>query len=193
MVIQTPPRFIWRATGLAPLVRRRSVLAALMLAGCATTGVSDLQPGMPEPAVIARLGRPTHVLPDQTSGGRIDEYMSGPYGQTTYLARIGQDGNLISYEQVLDSRHFGQIQVGVSTKADVLRIVGSPSETMYLALPKLEVWSYPYKENPVSDAIMNIHFDNAGVVRMMQNTPDLRRDPDQSGLFGLGFRGFHGH
>ena len=169
------------------------MLAALMLAGCATTGVSDLQPGMPEPAVIARLGRPTHVLPDQTSGGRIDEYMSGPYGQTTYLARIGQDGNLISYEQVLDSRHFGQIQVGVSTKADVLRIVGSPSETICLALPKLEVWSYPYKENPVSDAIMNIHFDNAGVVRMMQNTPDLRRDPDQSGLFGLGFRGFHGH
>jgi hypothetical protein len=193
MVIQMRRPIIWRAEVFATRLRHGVLLAALALAGCATTGGVPLQAGAPESEVIARLGNPSHVLADPVSGGRIDEYMNGPFGQTTYLARIGPDGRLISYEQVLDTRHFSQIQVGVSTKADALRTIGSPSETMYLSLSKLEVWSYPYKENPVSDSIMQVHFDSAGIVRMMQNTPDLRRDPDQSSLFGMGFRGFRHH
>jgi hypothetical protein len=193
MVIQTRRPFIWRTEVVGTFVRPGALLAAMALAGCVTTGGALLQTGVTESEVIARLGNPTHVLPDPVSGGRIDEYMNGPFGQTTYLARIGPDGRLISYEQVLDTRHFSQIQVGISTKADVLRTIGSPSETMYLALSKLAVWSYPYKENPVSDSIMQVHFDSAGIVRMMQSTPDLRRDPDQSGLFGMGFRGLRHH
>ena len=140
--------------------------------------------GAPEADVIARFGRPTHVFVNPNDSGRILEYMNGPFGQTTYFARIAPDGRLLSYEQVLTTQKFAEIRIGTSTKFDVVRIIGTPSETSYLALPKLEVWSYPYKENPVSDSMMHVHFDNAGVVQKLLNGPDLRRDPERRGGFG---------
>ena len=139
--------------------------------------------------MIARLGRPTHVFVNPHDGGRILEYMHGPFGQTTYFARIDADGRLRSYEQVLTTQKFAQIKVGTATKFDVAHLIGTPSETSYLALPRLEVWSYPYKENPVSDSMMHVHFDSSGVVQKLLNGPDLRRDPERHGMSGLGFRG----
>ncbi len=170
MGIQTVGRFIWL----------RSVvcggLAAIMLCGCAAPGFARFQAGEPEEAVLSRLGRPTTVFDDR-AGGRILEYMTGPFGQTTYFARIGADGRLISYEQVLTMQKFAELKPGAATKADVLRTIGTPSETVFLPLSQLEVWSYPYKENSVSDAMMHVHFDRAGIVQRMMNGPDMRRDP----------------
>ena len=160
------------------------MLVPLAVAGCAGIGGPPLQPGTPESGVVERLGTPSHVLQNPDGSARILEYMNGPFGQTTYFARIGVDGRLISYEQVLTTAKFAEITVGVSTKADVTRTIGTPSETSYLALPKLEVWTYPYKESPVSDSMMYVHFDSAGIVRKMLNGPDLRRDGNRRGMFG---------
>ena len=164
-------------------------LVVLLLASCASFTAAPLAAGMPEADVIARLGRPTHVFVNPHDSGRILEYMNGPFGQTTYFARLDPDGRLSGYEQVLTTQKFAQIQIGAMTKFDVVRLIGTPSETSYLALPKLEVWSYPYKENPVSDSMMHVHFDDAGVVRKLLNGPDMRRDPERQGRFGMGFRG----
>jgi hypothetical protein len=147
-----------------------------VLVGCANLAPLDFQAGTPEAVVISKLGTPTHVIQAGEGNGRILEYMSGPYGQTTYFARIDGSGKLISYKQVLTTQTFSEIKVGSATKTDVIHTIGTPSETSYLDLPHLEVWSYPYKENPVSDSIMYVHFDSAGVVRKMLNGPDLRRD-----------------
>ncbi len=165
------------------------MLAGLLLAGCASLGAPRPAAGTPEAEVVTRLGRPTHVFVNPQDSGRILEYMNGPFGQTTYFARIDADGRLVNYEQVLTTQKFTEIKIGATTKFEVVRLIGTPSETSYLALPKLEVWSYPYKENPVSDSMMHVHFDNAGVVQKLQNGPDLRRDPERRGMFGLGFRG----
>lgn len=165
------------------------LVATVLLAGCATLGAPPPAPGASEAEVIARFGRPTHVFVNPHDSGRILEYMNGPFGQTTYFARIDAAGRLLSYEQVLAAQKFAEIKVGASTKFDVVRLIGTPSETSYLALPKLEVWSYPYKENPVSDSMMHVHFDNAGVVQKLLNGPDMRRDPERHGMLGRGFRG----
>ena len=165
------------------------LLAGLLLTGCANFGAPPPAPGTPEAEVIARLGRPTHVFVNPHDSGRILEYMNGPFGQTTYFAWIDADGRLGSYEQVLTAQKFAEIKVGTAMKYDVVRLIGTPSETSYLALPKLEVWSYPYKENPVSDSMMHVHFDNTGVVRKLLNGPDLRRDPERQGGLGPGSRG----
>ena len=164
-------------------------MVGLLLAGCASLGAPPPAPGAPEAEVIARFGRPTHVFVNPDDGGRSLEYMTGPFGQTTHFARLDAAGRLAGYEQVLTTQKFAQIKVGSMTKFDVVRLIGTPSETAYLALPKLEVWSYPYKESPVSDAMMHVHFDDAGVVRKLQNGPDMRRDPEHQGRFGMGFRG----
>lgn len=151
-----------------------SVLAGL--SSCAGWGQAPLIAGQTESEVILRLGQPTHVYPDGTS--HLLEYMQGPMGQSTYMARIGPDGNLVSYDQVLTSRVFGTIKVGEADKASVLRTVGAPSMTHFYTLSQLEAWSYPFKESGVWDSLMSVYFDRSGIVRKLESGPDPMRDPD---------------
>lgn len=151
----------------------RMFVAILVLANlnsCATLGLGPVHPGQTEAEVISRLGTPTHVYQDGSS--RLLEYMHGPMGQTTDMARIGPEGKLVSYQQVLTLRMFGTITLGESDKEKVLRTVGAPSDTRFYALSQLEAWSYPFKENGVWDSLMSVYFDKAGIVRKLQNGPD---------------------
>jgi hypothetical protein len=146
------------------------------LAGCAVFSPASVNVGESETEVITKLGQPTHRYQD--GNNQLLEYAKGPWGQRTYMARLDPDGKLISYEQVLTNQKFGMIKVGEATKTDVLHTIGAPSETSYLSLSELEVWSYPYKESEAWNSLMHVHFDNAGIVRKMLNGPDPRFDPD---------------
>jgi hypothetical protein len=169
----------------------RHLLYALLVAGltaftgCASFGPDPLTVGESEAQVVAKLGPPAHRYQD--GNGRLLEY-SGRYGQETYMARIGPDDRLISYEQVLTDQKFGTIKPDQASKNDVLRIVGAPSATSYLALPDLEVWSYPYKQSGVWNSVMHIHFDRSGTVRKLVSTQDWRFVPRDGafGMFGFG-------
>ncbi|OGB23022.1 MAG: hypothetical protein A3I66_08345 [Burkholderiales bacterium RIFCSPLOWO2_02_FULL_57_36] len=153
-----------------------SVVISLLLAACATFGMSPVKPGDSESTVISKLGTPTHRYLDGNE--RLLEYMKGPWGQQTYMARFDPDGRLVSYEQVLTVQKFAAIKLGEATKDDVLKTIGAPSDTSYLPLPGLEVWSYPYKEANVWNSVMHVHFDRQGILQRMQGGPDLRFDPD---------------
>lgn len=155
-----------------------AALLCLLAAGCTTV---PLQPGEPEASVIAKLGRPSHTYQDGNS--RLLEYMRGPGRQKTYMARIGPDGKLNSYRQVLTSENFATIKVDVATKDDVLRTIGAPGGTSYLPLRNMEVWSYAYKEADVWNSMMHVHFDRNGIVRQMMNGPDPAYDRED--MFGL--------
>jgi hypothetical protein len=161
----------------AKIMRRmyRISVALALLAGlgaCATLGTAPVVPGQSEAEVIARLGQPTHIYADGAS--RLLEYMHGPMGQATEMARIGPDGKLVTYEQVLTMRSFAKITVGAADKNTVLRTIGAPSETRYYAASRLEEWSYPFKDNGVWDSLMAVYFDQTGIVRKLQNGPDPR-------------------
>ena len=156
-----------------------SAALVFSLASCAVLIPAPLPVGASEQEVIARLGQPTHRYADGDQ--RLLEYMTGPFGQTTYMARLDANGRLISYEQVLTVQQFAKIEVDHANKGDVLRLIGAPSDTSYLRLTKLEVWSYPYREQSVWDSMMHVHFDDAGIVRMLQNGPDPRRLPSDGG------------
>ena len=169
------------------LRRTLSTLICLALVSCANIYAPSLPVGTPEAEVIARLGTPTHAYPATTRQLRVLEYMTGPFGQATFMARMGPDARLLSYEQVLTAQTFATVRVGVDTKTDILHVLGAPGNTSYLALMHQDVWSYPYKENPVADSVMHVHFDDAGIVRRMLNGPDPQRDSAHQGRFGLGF------
>jgi hypothetical protein len=139
-----------------------------LLTGCAAV-VAPL-PGDSRDAVRSRLGPPTSVY--TSAAGESFEYATGPFGQTTWMARFDQDGKLIRYEQVLAGPVFASLKVGVATKQDVLHTLGRPAETSRVMLGNYEVWSYRYKENAVWDSMMHAHFDQAGVLRLMQSGPD---------------------
>lgn len=150
-------------------MRNMMVIAILvaLLAGCA--GPPPL-PGQPLADVVARLGQPSASY--AVGDGTQLEYATGPWGQQTYMARFGPDQRLLSYRQVLDSNTFNQIQLGKSTRQDVLLLIGHPAETSYLPRQKLEVWTYRYKEANVWNSMMHVHFDQGGVVRMLLGGPD---------------------
>jgi hypothetical protein len=154
-----------------------SLAFAALLAGCA--GMHP-QPGATEAEVRAQLGRPTDVY--RAGDDTLLEYAQGPVGQFTWMARIGPDGKLISYQQVLTEQRFGEIKVGKSTRDDVLRLVGRPSETSGLPLQGLDLWSYRYIREGVWDSLLSVGFDKQGVVRLVQDG----MDPEHEGPGTIG-------
>jgi hypothetical protein len=159
--------------------RASAALLALTLSACAAMVGQAPAAGQPEADVVARLGRPTHVYLDGDS--RLLEYMHGPMGQTTDMARIGPDGRLVSFEQVLTLEKFAQIIPGATRQEQVLRLVGEPSQIVYYRSAGMNGWNYPYKESGVWDSMMTVYIDSAGVVRRMENGPDPRRMPSDWG------------
>jgi hypothetical protein len=152
--------------------------------GCATLFPASVNVGDTETDLLAKRGQPTRRYQDGKD--MLLEYMHGPMGQVTYMARLNPSGKVISFEQVLTTQKFATIKVGETTKNEVLRIIGTPSETSYLPLKDLEVWSYPYKESNVWNSIMHVHIDRAGIVRQMLNAPDPRYEPDSRFPFARG-------
>lgn len=163
---------------LFPSRRARLKLAALaaasLLAGCASLLQPPVAPGEPEEQVLARLGPPTNVYQDGNT--RLFEYGAGAFGQYQYMARLGPDHRLVSYEQVWTIENFRAIKARQDTKLDVLRRVGRPTEiTRYARIP-FEAWNYGYKESGVWNSQMTVYFDDDGVVQKVENGPDPRFD-----------------
>ena len=152
-------------------MRKVTILTILaLLGGCAALGRVPPAPGDPLATVTTKFGQPTAVYPD--ANGQELEYATGPMGQFTWMAHIGADGRMTSFEQVLTGEKFATIKIGAATKDDVLRTVGRPAEHSRVALQDYEVWSYRYKENGVWNSMMHVHFDRNGIVRLMLNGPD---------------------
>jgi len=150
-------------------------LAALALSACTQLVRQPPPAGAPLAQVTAQLGQPSAVYPEP-DGGQVLEYRGQPMGQFQYMARIGPDGRLVAYDQVLTSEGFAQVKVDRWTKDDILRHFGRPAEVSRVYFHGYEVWSYRYKEAGVWNSMMSVHFDAQGVVRQMLNGPDPMYD-----------------
>ena len=148
-----------------------ALAAALTLSACAPMLRQAPPAGAPLAEVDARLGKPDAIYPEP-DGGQVYEYRGQPMGQFQYMARIGPDGRLVSYDQVLTSENFSRVKVDRWTKDDILRHFGRPAEVTRVHFHNYEVWSYRYKEAGVWNSLMSVHFDQQGVVRQMLNGPD---------------------
>jgi hypothetical protein len=148
---------------------------ALSLSACAQLFRQPPPTGAPLAEVTAKLGQPNAVY-SEPDGGQVLEYRGQPMGQFQHMARIGPDGRLVSWEQVLTSENFGKVKIDQWTKDDVLRHFGHPAETSRVGYHNYEVWSYRYKEAGVWNSMMHVHFDQQGVVRQMLNGPDPMYD-----------------
>ncbi|MEM5439533.1 hypothetical protein [Paraburkholderia diazotrophica] len=151
------------------------------LVGCAQP-YQQLQSGADQSTVIARLGPPkeTYSLPN---GGKRLMWPTQPMGTTTTAADFDASGKMVSVRQVLQESEFYRAEVGKWTRDDVLVNFGRPFETSYFPLMKREVWSYRYQESNVFYMIFNFYFDDQGVVRQTQKSPDPMRDPSRRGMF----------
>ncbi|MGF6774640.1 hypothetical protein P3T18_007160 [Paraburkholderia sp. GAS199] len=156
-------------------------LSALALAGCAQPW-QQFQQGQDESTIVAKLGTPRESY-DLPNGGKRLMWPTQPMGETTTAADIDGSGKIVNVRQVLQPNEFYRMEIGKSTKSDVLVNFGRPVETMYFPLMKREVWTYRYLEDNVWYMMYSFYFDEQGVVRLTQKTPDPLHDPDRRGLF----------
>ncbi|MGF6512108.1 hypothetical protein [Paraburkholderia sp. 32] len=156
-------------------------LSVLALAGCAQPW-QQYQQGADASTVIARLGPPreTYDLPD---GGKRLMWPTQPMGETTTAADINAAGKIITMRQVLQPNEFYRAEIGKWTRGDVLVNFGRPVETSYFPLMRREVWTYRYLEDNVWYMMYNFYFDDQGILRLTQKTPDPLHDPDRRNLF----------
>lgn len=124
---------------------RLSILITLLLSACASYDGRGLQPGAAGLDDVVRvMGQPA-MRWQNPDGSRQLAYPRGPMGVDTFMVVIGADGKLKSLGNVLDAKHFAQIQPGM-TKDQVLRILGpsEPSWTTYYKRRDELVWEWRY-------------------------------------------------
>ncbi|QCP54856.1 hypothetical protein FAZ95_27060 [Trinickia violacea] len=139
-------------------------------------------PGEPESAVTAALGQPKETY-DLPNGGKRVMWPTQPMGETTVAADIDPSGKVVSVRQVLQPLEFYRAEPGKWTRADVLVNFGRPEETMYLPLVKREIWTYRYEEDNTWYQLFHFYFDDAGVLRSTQKSPDPLHDhPDNENM-----------
>ena len=162
---------------------KHTTFALALAASLAACGTFNRTPpaGTPLAEVTARLGKPDAVYQDP-AGGQVLEYRGQPMGQYQHMARIGTDGRLESYEQVLTSENFARIKPGSWMKDDVLRGFGRPAEVGRERVNGYEVWSYRYKQDKMWNSYMNIYFNGRGEVVRTENTPDPLLDDRSKGF-----------
>jgi hypothetical protein len=155
--------------------------AVLTFAGCAQP-YQQIEVGSDQAALIARMGPPKEIY-DLPNGGKRLMWPTQPMGTTTTAADIDASGKVVSARQVLQENEFYRAEVGKWTHDDVLVNFGRPFEKSYFPLMKREVWSYRYQESNVFYMIFNFYFDDQGIVRQTQKSPDPLRDPSRRSMF----------
>ncbi|WP_260858617.1 hypothetical protein [Paraburkholderia sp. BCC1885] len=163
---------------------RRAALAgfgALLLAGCAQPW-QQFQQGQDGSAIVAKLGPPREVY-DLPNGGKRLMWPTQPMGETTTAADLDSTGKVVNVRQVLQPNEFYKAQIGTWTKSDVLVNFGRPEETSYYPLMKREVWTYRYLEDNVWYMMYSFYFDDQGLLRTTQKSPDPLHDPDRRSFF----------
>jgi hypothetical protein len=148
------------------------LVGSFVLSGCANMFGPPPAVGDTEAQAIAKRGQPSAVYRDGSD--RLLSYAPGYWGQHSYMARIGPDGRLKSYEEVWTYNKFALIKPDVSTSEDVLRIIGAPSYTSRYARVPYAGWNYGYRESGAWNSLMTIYVDNSGLVRGMENGTDPR-------------------
>ena len=76
------------------------------------------EPGPPQDAVIASMGKPLAKTPMPDGTVRFT-YSVQPFGQQVWWLFIDQSGRVVSREQGLQEKYFKMLTPGKSTEADV--------------------------------------------------------------------------
>ncbi|KMY86230.1 putative lipoprotein transmembrane [Candidatus Paraburkholderia calva] len=154
---------------------------ALLLTACAQPWQA-VPPGADASVLTARLGPPREVY-DLPDGGKRLMWPTQPLGEFTTAADVDASGKVLNVRQVLDENEFYKAQIGVWTKKDVLVNFGRLVKASYFPLMKREVWTYRYMEANIWYMMYSFYFDDQGIVRLTQKTPDPLHDPERRNVF----------
>jgi len=152
------------------------IAMVLLLAACASYNGRGLQPGIAtEDDVRHLMGTPMAIF-FAADGGKSLAYPHGPVGLETHMARIDRNGRLIAIEQVLEERHFTQIQHGLDEDA-VNWLLGPPWRRVEFPRRQEIAWDYRYRDLWGYVATFSVIFGNDGKVKTTVNVRDESRFP----------------
>lgn len=153
------------------MIVKTAMLALLvLLAGCAS-GPPLVAGSTTEGEIVARKGPPALVM-EEADGVKRMFWPTGPMGTSTIMARFDKQQRLLSYEEVLDTEHFGKIQPGMSME-EVVREIGprDPGLDAYFKARDEIAWEYRYCDSWSGAARFNVLFDGAS--RKVRSTMSL--------------------
>ncbi|WP_295958744.1 hypothetical protein [Rhodoferax sp.] len=137
----------------------------LALAGCAT-----VTPGMTREEVLSSLGRPTAEL-DRDGIHRL-QYSRQPMGQSVVMVDLDASGHVVQSREVMNPANLYKIDVsGTTTQADILWALGPPATVDGVMAWNGKIWAYRWRD--IEDMWFWVYFDPAGVVRRIQQGPDI--------------------
>lgn len=158
---------------IAPLL---SATLLALLAGCATNP-DRLPTGLSESQVVEASGSPTARIALPNGGIRL-LYSRQPAGQQVYNVDLDAQGRVVRRQQVLDEAVFAQaVQLGRTTRQDILDTFGRPAETSRVYAFKGDVWTYRYQQDGI-DRLWHVHIDPQGIVRQAYSTDEPRHTDD---------------
>lgn len=159
-------------------MNRRYVLAMLAamslgLAACDSEKIVELTPGeATEADVRNKMGQPDDVWEDD-NGMRVLEFTRQPEGTRNWQARIGPDGKLIHFKQVLTVANMDKVQAGMS-ELEVRRLIGKPGRVKPYQLQKQTAWEYRYADGASQPGSFTITFDENKKVISTVKGPDAK-------------------
>ena len=151
-----------------------SLIASMLLAGCASYSGSGLKPGEARLDEVQALMGPPALRWQDADGSVQLAYPRGPAGLESFMVKLGPDGRLQSIANVLNEQTFARIRAGL-TKNEVLRLIGPPNynRSVYFRARDELAWEWRFREvygNPARFAVL---FDaTAGGVRSTLILPE---------------------
>jgi len=151
------------------------IFVAALLSGCASYSGSNLRSGESTLSeVIATMGEPA-MWWKEADGSEQLAYPRGPAGTQTFMVFLTPEGRLDRIEGVLDEVYFARIEVGKSTKEDILKLLGPPPPHWITYFPARDelAWEWRFCTVFSTIAYFNVLFDGAtGIVRSTLQRPD---------------------
>jgi hypothetical protein len=148
------------------LMRISLLLAALLLAGCASFAGRGLTPGVSTAAdVESVMGAPAEKR--QVAGETWSYYSRQPFGRKTFVARVGSDGRLVALEQRLTDENVAKIVPNTTRAAQVRELLGPPWAAGRYARLDRDVWTWHMRRfgEPGIPVQLNVQMSPDGVVR----------------------------
>jgi len=119
--------------------------------------------GMTERQVRQDAGAPSEET-RLSDGRKLWWYIQGPQGFTTWRVVLGGDGTVTEAAQVLTEANFRRIAERISTRADVLAMLGRPRESSKFPNLQEDVLTWRYQDGTFNK-FLHVHFGPDGVVR----------------------------
>jgi len=159
------------------MMRLSGLLAALLLAGCASFDGHTLVPGKATAKEITTLmGEPALTL-KAPEGGTLHYFPRYQTGPAMFVARLGPDGVLREIDQRLVYRNIYAVKDGMRA-GEVRELLGPPFSVSRLPRLQFDVWEYPWRHAVRERRVLWVHFSGDGVVRRIVEMHDYERDPE---------------